>query len=324
MTSLEAVPALFAPIGGMLVRELTPPRLFVHLSAAFGLSGFLSPNVLMLRILSVLSSLSALAYNMWNRLASPCFWNLMFMAINGMRIGQLLVSPSHLTLSADEERLYEYAFLRFGVSPRDFVSLLREADASWHEYAPGQTISNQGEPMPTIWYLVHGSVHVIRHGQPVSLLQPDRDPNRAGGWLGEFWDPNEAPDYWEREHRWNAGHRANEHSLVVAFNRKALHDAIAKRPLLRTSAGNAEVSDLWGKLRAAQRQQFANVYVGMEAMAAVDGTVSEAEASDLRRYAEAHPEAIRDVKMMREAASAAHEEAGHAQAQAVADLFGAA
>ena len=126
------------------------------------------------------------------------------------------------------------------------MALLREADATWHEYGPGETIVEQGAPMPALWYLLHGSVHVVRNGQPVSLIQPDADPNRAGGWLGEFWDPNEAPDYWDQPHYWRAGFRANEHSLVVAFKRKPLHDSISRRPALRASAEHAEVSDLWG------------------------------------------------------------------------------
>lgn len=117
--------------------------------------------MLVLRALSVLSSLSALLFNLWNGLRSPCIWNVVFMTINTGRIAQLLAaSKGTITLSSEEQQLYEVAFARFGVKLCDYVALLREASASWVEYPSGTVVVHQGAAMPTIWYL--GTCHRSR------------------------------------------------------------------------------------------------------------------------------------------------------------------
>ena len=82
--------------------------------------------------------------------------------------------------------------------------------------------------------------------------------------------------------------------------RRPLHDAISKGPALRASGERAQVSDLWGKVRAAQRQQLASVYLGMEAMAKADGAVTDQEARGLKAYADAHPDSLKLVASMRQ------------------------
>ena len=89
---------------------------------------------------------------------SPCIWNVVFMTINTGRIAQLLAaSKGTLSLSSDEQQLYEVAFARFGVKLCDYVALLREARASWAEYPAGAVVVHQGAAMPKIWYL--GACH---------------------------------------------------------------------------------------------------------------------------------------------------------------------
>ena len=50
--------------GCAIAREAALPRLFVHISAFAGISGMLSPNILVLRAMSILSSASAMAFNL--------------------------------------------------------------------------------------------------------------------------------------------------------------------------------------------------------------------------------------------------------------------
>lgn len=139
---------------------------------------------------------------------------------------------------------------------------------------------------------VHGRMDVIDGaGEVTATLTPADDENSAGGWLGEMWDPNQPPDYWSQPHHWKAGFRARDHSLLVAFDRRALHDVIASRPALRAASEHAEVSDLWGKLRATKRQAAANVYRAMLEMADADGRSDPGEAALLARFEQARPDA---------------------------------
>lgn len=279
---------------GVLRELIAPPNVFVHLSALLGLSGFISSNVLMLRAFSIMSSLSALAFNTWNGLKIPAVWNVVFTTINSLRITQLLRSQKGcLTLTQDEQKLYERAFLKFGVTPSEFASLLHESGASWHHARPGEWLAEQGDEMPKIWYIISGSVDIIRNGRPVRQLNPCRDIEKAGGWIGELWDPNAQPDYWEKEHHWHVGFRVRDSgATVVSFARKPLHDAIARRPTLREAATKAEVADLWGKLRASMRAIPVHYYRGMRKMAENDGVMSDEESSALELYMQQHPDVL--------------------------------
>eukprot|EP00965_Chrysotila_dentata_P136445 4511904-Pleurochrysis_carterae.AAC.3 len=95
-------------LASIAAAEVQLPRLFVHCSALLGLSGLLSRDMLVLRTLSLLSSLSALAFNLWNRLSSPAAWNVAFMSINLTQIIRLVFqNDNSITLSSEQQRLYE-------------------------------------------------------------------------------------------------------------------------------------------------------------------------------------------------------------------------
>lgn len=141
MPALAAIAEVCKGAGCFLAREAALPQAFVHVSAFAGIAGMLSPNILTLRLLSVLSSTSALSFNLWKRMLSPVFWNLTFIAVNLSRIAQLLLaSKDSVTLDANEQRLYELGFMRYGVSLRDYATLLREAGGEWREYAADEEI----------------------------------------------------------------------------------------------------------------------------------------------------------------------------------------
>ena len=136
MPTIAAITEVCKGVGCVLAREAALPQAFVHVSAFAGIAGMLSPNILTLRLLSVLSSSSALSFNLWKRMLSPVFWNLTFITVNLSRIAQLLLaSKDSVTLDANEQRLYELGFMRYGVSLRDYATLLREAGGEWRESA---------------------------------------------------------------------------------------------------------------------------------------------------------------------------------------------
>ncbi|KAL1522257.1 hypothetical protein AB1Y20_017252 [Prymnesium parvum] len=277
---------LLSRVAEVLLAELSLPRAFVHASALLGLSGTLSTNILVLRSLSVLSSASALLFNIWNRLRSPIIWNLTFMTTNLAQIARLLLrDQQQLTISTDEQALFELAFARYGVRIKEFLELLKEAGAEWVDYEEGAFIVRRGDEMPCLWYLVEGEVEALHSGEDTHVtIKPGK-----GGWLGELWDPNEPPDYWQQPHHWKTGFRAMVPSRVVSFDRKRLHDFIARSPHMRDAAEAAEIADLWGKLRSSFSQSTRNVYKAMLQMAMADGDLEPAEREALDKFVARNP-----------------------------------
>ena len=179
----------------VLAHEAELPRVFVHLSAFAGIRGMMSSNMIVLRALALLSSSAALAFNMWNGLRSPAFWNLAFIAVNLRRLTQLvLAEQTCVTLDADEQKLYESAFAPYGVTLRDFSTLLREASSQWREFEANEVILKEGDLMPLLYYVVDGEVEVLfNEGTRVTnVLTPGKN-----GWLGELGIPTRTRR-WER------------------------------------------------------------------------------------------------------------------------------
>ena len=65
--------------------------------------------------------------------------------------------------------------------------------------------------------------------------------------------------------RRRTGFRVKEACTVVAFDRRKLHDFIARSPHMRDAAEAAEIADLWGKHRACMAQGTRNAYKAMRA-----------------------------------------------------------
>ena len=183
---------LLAALGGALqgnaaarafaARELLPPRLFVHIAAVSYLIGCTCSSVTLLRAFSIISSVMSIAFAAWIRMWPNVLWNVIFMIPNGVRLVQLLTSErGSLTLSAREHELYERGFMRYGVVPRDFSTILKRTRPAWREVRPGELIVSQGAPMPTIWFLVSGSVEVVREGEIGYTIEPDQDPSGTSG-----------------------------------------------------------------------------------------------------------------------------------------------
>ena len=175
MPALAAIAEVCKGVGCVLAREAALPQAFVHVSAFAGIAGMLSTNILALRLLSVLSSTSALSFNLWKRMFSPVFWNCAFITVNLSRIAQLLLAnKGSVTLDANEQRLYELGFMRYGVSLRDYATLLHGACAEWREYAADEVIVREGDPMPLLWYVLEGEVEVLRDegARVATVLRP--------------------------------------------------------------------------------------------------------------------------------------------------------
>ena len=110
-----------------------------------------------------------------------------------------------------------------------------------------------------------------------------------GGWLGEFYDPNQDDEYWERPHPALVSWRCNsERCRTLALNRRALHETLSSNPRLVHAAQRAEVADLWGKLHASGPASRIRAYRAMLEVALSDGVLSEAERQLLTDFQKRH------------------------------------
>ena len=143
---------------------------------------------------------------MWNGLRSPAFWNLAFIAVNLRRLTQLvLAEQTCITLDADEQKLYESAFAPYGVTLRDFSTLLREGELAVTRrfLGGGRSSSKEGDPMPLLYYVVDGVVECSSTNMRVKQgLTPGQN-----GWLGEL------------SSRWAS--RARRRNWLAGFRRRA-------------------------------------------------------------------------------------------------------
>eukprot|EP00494_Astrolonche_serrata_P003178 UN03184 len=134
--------------------------------------------------------------------------------------------------------------------------------------------------MKHVYYLMEGQAEMTgRLGGRINMIYPGR-----GGWIGEFFDPNRKPEYYEKEHRWCIGTKALEKCKLARFDQDKLQKAIERNPRLVVAAGKAENSDLWCKIRQNSRHRAESVYSHMMKIASLGGTLSDKARGLLAEY----------------------------------------
>ena len=128
----------------------------LNFGAISSLSGFMMSDILHLRALSIVGSLSGITYNMTRspRQINAVLWGLVFMAVNCTMIVKLLLERREIHFTVDEAALYHKLFENFGVSPRLFKSLMEKA--TWSEVPAGAVIVENGKPLRQVILLANG------------------------------------------------------------------------------------------------------------------------------------------------------------------------
>ena len=205
-------------------------------------------DMLNLRCLALVSTSCSIAFNLLQPtpLITPACWGAFFIACHLYQLSVLLRERQETTLSRREELAYEQAFLRYGFTPRQFVDIVERSSGRWPTFARGEYVHRSGEAMDEIHCLLDGAVEqVSTTGEAFATLHAGK-----GGWLGEFFDPNQDASYWERPHRFPISYRCVSEGgcATLALARRALHETITTNPRLHAAATRAEVADLWGKI----------------------------------------------------------------------------
>ena len=152
--------------------------LFGHLTYSLIAVSFLVRDILWLRAVAVVASLSGIVYN-YVVPAEPLWlvvnWNIVFVAINSFRIFVLLKERWGIDFSDEERHLHRTVFFDF--TPVDFAKLMRLA--RWREAEEGTLLVEEGQAVEALILVYDGIARVEAGGRRVAELD-------AGHFIGEM------------------------------------------------------------------------------------------------------------------------------------------
>lgn len=255
---------------GLLIRfRATVPsgrvNYFVHAGNSMAVCASCSDDMIQLRSFMIGATCCSIAFNLLQPtpLWTPCYWGSFFIAAHSVQIARILRARSDVTMSGREHNLYENCFMRHGFTPRMFLSVLHNANASWETFEAGDTLCEQGRPAEKLRLVTGGtgSLVVIQGGQEApGARQPriqqyqsvtdsiichiDQTGLRAGTWIGDCWEDHEAtscsrqlplsesisPSSSSHRRQWLATAKAVEGSLeTVSFDSRKFHEAVREQ-----------------------------------------------------------------------------------------------
>jgi len=142
----------------------------VHFSNILMLVAYSVRDILWLRWFAVAAALTNIPYFLFRpeRLWPPVVWALVFTAINLFQIVRIYLERRPVTLSEDEQTLYNMGFR--SLRPREFVSLLLTGE--WKNATVGDKVLSEGKPVSSICIAISGRVHVRKRDGDVADLGP--------------------------------------------------------------------------------------------------------------------------------------------------------
>lgn len=142
----------------------------VHFSNILMLVAYSVRDILWLRWFAVAAALTNIPYFLVRpeRLWPPVVWALVFATINLFQILRIYMERRPVTLSDDEQKLYDIGFR--SLRPREFVSLMLAGE--WKNAAVGDKVLTEGTPVSSICIAISGTVHVQKRAEDVLDLEP--------------------------------------------------------------------------------------------------------------------------------------------------------
>lgn len=135
-----------------------------HVANALFLASYAVKDILWLRIITVLAGLALIATffqaepPLWPAIA----WNVLFLAINVVRIYLLVRERRPIPLTADEQHLANLVFRT--LRPRELVRLL--GVGGYVDHAEGSTLVTRGTQLEHLLLVVRGKARVVLDGKP--------------------------------------------------------------------------------------------------------------------------------------------------------------
>jgi Popeye protein conserved region len=205
----------------------------IHIANVLYLLSYSVKDILWLRCLTVVAALCLLPYYYVQPvpLIAAIAWNVLFIGINLVQIVILLRERRPVTLTGDQQRLYQLAFR--SVTPREFLKLLEVA--RWEEATHGQIIVHKGEDIDRMMVIHSGAASIRCDERTVAELRP-------GQFVGEM--------SFITGDKTSADVVALETLRYVSWSKDSLRCLLKDRPQLKVALQYAIGVDLVGKLKA--------------------------------------------------------------------------
>jgi hypothetical protein len=223
-----------------LESALSPGAMVGHFAYLLLVISMLMRSITWLRIFVILSAIVALIYG-WVFLHDPVtvFWETMLIIVNVVQIFLIWQANRRATFNEDEKRMIAER-LR-GLSPREARRLLDMG--LWVEGAPGTELTEQGQPVKHLVYLVSGLAEIDVDGRIVGQCE-------AGNFVGEMSLVDGGPAsatarVTEQAHYWMIATdklrklRAEASPLMAALEVGIAHDLKTKIMASNSRAGQA-------------------------------------------------------------------------------------
>lgn len=256
-------------------------NVFVHVGNVIFLLALNQTDMVNLRTLSITASFLGLAYNLLQPvpLYAPAIWGVLFIGSNTYNLAMILRERQKITLTGEQEKAYELAFMNHGFSPRMFLDILEATSARWYTVGKGEIIHKRGDSMDELTNLQEGEVKIFNDTDSQMMVKVT--PGKSS-WLGEFFDPNMNYDeYHSTTHTFPVSFKCvSEQCRLLSFKRKDLHYQLLSRKSMKEASTKAQVKDLWGKLHNSVPEARRGMYLSMLEMAVSNGNI-DAEQKDL-------------------------------------------
>jgi CRP-like cAMP-binding protein len=143
--------------------------IFLNLASLISVAALALKDQIKLRAVLLVSILSSVASHVVGR-AGPqwndLFWNGVQVTINVVVLVQLILSRTHIGLTAEQEELFK-AF--HSLTPGEFRGLVRLA--SWETAAETRVLTTEGEQPEDLFYVLRGAVEIEKSGR-VFQIEP--------------------------------------------------------------------------------------------------------------------------------------------------------
>jgi len=131
--------------------------LMLNFGAITSLTGFMMTDVLYLRSMSIVGSISGVIYNVSRTppQKNAVAWGAVFIVVNTVQIIRLILERQEIKFTVEEAELFYKHFEPFGVEAKTFKELMHTL-AHWKSYEAGQVIVADGKPLGKVLILVDG------------------------------------------------------------------------------------------------------------------------------------------------------------------------
>ena len=223
------------------LKDLDKGAVLMNIGAITGLTGFMMSDVLLLRCLSICSSMCGITYNFTRspKQINACAWGGIYISVNLFMIFKLLTADKGIHFSQDELELYQSVFQPHGVSMHSFKNMMNFA--TWETLPKGGVIQNAGKPMTRVVVLKHGSAVASRQGRELYFYKPG-----TGGIIGgtALVDPRTT-----RHNYPNEVAAALPNTVVVSWDRKKLQELMMEDHMVEASVCATLMRFAWGCCR---------------------------------------------------------------------------